>query len=197
MKLYKVGDKSKAICSHCKQMRAITFAERDVPLSSGKGTVKDVLVGACDVCDQVVSIPHQSVPRIKESIRNSRRPVEARIPRHLLDALGLACHDLGFGAESSQVVFRYYLRRVASKAKLRAQLPMLAASEEATGPASARFSAKLNDQMYELLQSIENSGGLTLSDVIKGLILQIKKDVLDDKVEEVRRDLREVMLLSA
>lgn len=196
MKLYKVGATSKAICSHCEQLRPITFAERDVPLSSRKGVVKDVLVGVCDVCDKVASIPQQSVPRIKESIRYSRHSVEARIPRHLLDALGLACHELGFGAESSPVLFRYYLRRVSSKATLRARLSSLAASEEARGPASARFSAKLNDDMFEMLRGIERTG-MSQSDVVKGLIMQMKKDVLDDKLEEVRRDLQEVMQLSA
>lgn len=68
MKMIEVGDKSKAICSRCSQMRAITFSERDVPPSSGKGTVRGVIVGVCDVCDDVVSIPHQSVPRIKEGL---------------------------------------------------------------------------------------------------------------------------------
>ncbi len=61
MKLYKVGDKSRAICPQCEQIRSPTFAERDVPLSSGTGMVHDVLVGVCDVCDTVVSVPQQSV----------------------------------------------------------------------------------------------------------------------------------------
>jgi hypothetical protein len=195
VKLYREGDSSKAICSHCGQLRPITFAERDVPLSSGKGVVRDVLVGVCKVCDEVVSIPQQSVPRIKESVHYSRHPLEARIPRHLLDALGLACHELGFGAESSALLFRYYLRRAGTKTRLRTRLPALAASDEAMGPANARFSAKLNDTLFTLLQEIERDG-IKQSDVVKALIVQIKKDILDDKREDVRKDLQNLMLLA-
>ncbi len=192
MKLYKEGDKSKAICSRCGQLRTTTFAERDVPLSSGTGVVRDVLVGVCDVCDEVVSIPQQSVPRVQESVRQARHSVEVRIPRHLHDALGLACHELGFGAESWQPLVRYYLRWAASKATLRKRLQALAASDEAVGKASARLSMKLNDSMYKLLQDIERDG-IKQSDVLKGLIVQIKKDVLDDKRADVRKELQQLM----
>jgi hypothetical protein len=58
------GDKSKAICSHCKKMVSTTFAYRDVPFSDGSGVVKNILVGVCDHCDLVVSIPAQSTPAI-------------------------------------------------------------------------------------------------------------------------------------
>jgi hypothetical protein len=67
MKLHNIGDKSQALCSFCKTRRTTTFAERDVPLSSGKGRVRDLLVAVCDTCDHVVAIPQQSVPRIKDS----------------------------------------------------------------------------------------------------------------------------------
>ncbi|MEY4512242.1 MAG: hypothetical protein RLZZ450_4364 [Pseudomonadota bacterium] len=195
MKLYKAGDKSKALCPQCEQLRRTTFAERDVPFSSGTGLVSDVLVGVCDTCDTVVSIPQQSVPRIKDVVRQARRSVEVRVPRQLLDALGLACHELGFGADSSPVVFRYYLKRIAGRSKLRARLASLAASEEAAGHASARFSAKLNDSMYALLQDIEQSG-ITQSDLVKAMLVLIKQDVLDEKRADVRRDLQSVMQIA-
>jgi hypothetical protein len=195
VKLYKVGDRSRAICSFCAQVRSITFRERDVPLSSGKGSVHDVLAGVCDHCDHVVSIPQQSVPRVKEAVVRSRHAVEARIPRQLHDALGLACHELGFGAESSSVLFRYYLRRVSATKALRSRLSVLAASEEAAGGATARFSAKLNSQMFELFKGLERSAKLNRADVVKGLIIQMKQDVLDEKLDDVRSDLQNVMQL--
>lgn len=87
MKLFRLSEKSKAICPFCEAMRTTTFKERDVPLKSGKGLVSDVLVGVCDSCDQVVAIPQQSAPRIGEALRAPRRALEARIPRHLDDAM--------------------------------------------------------------------------------------------------------------
>jgi hypothetical protein len=68
MKLYRVGEKSKAICERCREVRPTTFRERSVPLSSGKGSVPIVLVAVCDACDSVVSVPQQSVPRIQEVV---------------------------------------------------------------------------------------------------------------------------------
>ncbi|WP_408601591.1 hypothetical protein [Pseudomonas sp. PLMAX] len=66
MKLYQEGDKSRAICGHCETVVATTFMCRDVPFSDGKGIAKAILVGVCDTCSQVVSIPAQSTPAIQQ-----------------------------------------------------------------------------------------------------------------------------------
>ena len=71
MIFYKIGDKSKAICDSCQQVRTTTFQERDVPLSSGKDCAHDLLVAVCDHCDHIVAIPQQSVSRIQEPIPGS------------------------------------------------------------------------------------------------------------------------------
>jgi len=194
MKMLKVGDSSKAICSRCAQVRPVTFSERDVPLSSGKGTVREVLVGVCDVCDDIVSIPQQSVPRIKESLSAPLYALETRIPRHLLDVLGLACHTLGFDVQSSSALFRYYLLHSSTTLKLRSHIGRLAASDEAQGKANARFSAKLTSHMHKRLQLIETDG-ISKSDAVKGIIVKIKKDVLDDSGRSVRTKLQEVLEL--
>lgn len=197
MKLNKVGEKSKAICPFCKQLRTTTFVERDVPLSSGNGLVRDVLVAVCDNCNHVVAIPQQSVPRIKETVRYSRHPLETRIPRHLLDAIALACHELGFGPDSGAVLFRFYLQRVSRTASLRNRLPALAASAEAKGRATARFSAKLNDELYERLQELEKSSNLNKAAIVKGIIVQMKQDILDRQRPALQRDLKEILRLAA
>ena len=48
MKLYEEGEKSKAICHHCKQLVSTTFVRRDVPFSDGKGEVKNILAAVCE-----------------------------------------------------------------------------------------------------------------------------------------------------
>ncbi len=199
MKLYKVGEKSKAVCESCKQLRSTTFQERDVPLSSGKGMVPSVLVAVCNHCDQIVSIPQQSVPRIQETLRSSRHPLEARIPRHLLDALVLMCYELGGGASESKqtVLFRFYLRRVSKAKKLYGCLEALSQSEEAQGKADYRFSIKLNDELYKIFLKLEKDTLLNKAELVKGIIIQMKKDILDDKNKELRNDLKGVLLLAA
>lgn len=65
MKLFKEGDKSKAICSSCKGVVSTTFKYRDVPFSDRVGCAKNILVAVCDCCGQVVATPPQSTPDIR------------------------------------------------------------------------------------------------------------------------------------
>ena len=67
MRRYEPGDRSCAICATC-GLVGTTFSIRDVPLDDGSATVRDLLVGVCDTCGEVVSIPPQSV----EAIRRAR-----------------------------------------------------------------------------------------------------------------------------
>lgn len=198
MKLYKVGEKSKAICEQCGQIRATTFKERNVPLSSGKGSVPNVLVAVCDTCDSVVSIPQQSAPRIQEVIHTTRHPIEARIPRHLIDALILVCYDLGSATSESKqsVVFRYYLQRISQTKTLHAKIKVHLTTDEAAGKSDARFSIKLNDELYAIFVKLEKQTKLSKSELVKGIIVQMKMDVLDDKMKEPRDELKELLLLA-
>ena len=66
MKVLKVGDTQKAVCSECKSIKNAIFDLRDVPFSDGSGIVKNILVGVCESCDQVILTPHQSTPAIKK-----------------------------------------------------------------------------------------------------------------------------------
>ncbi len=198
MKLYKVGEKSKAICQECRQVRSTTFKERNVPLVSGKGTVPNVLVAICDACDSVVSIPQQSVPRIQEVIHSARHPIETRLPRHLIDALILACYELGASTNESKqtVVFRYYLQKVSKAKTLQSKLKCYLSTDDAEGKADARFSIKLNDTLYALFVKLEKQTKLKKSELVKCIIVQMKRDLLDDKKKEPREDLRELLLLA-
>ena len=68
MKIFKAGDSQKAICEYCRSLQNATFKLRDVPFSDGSGLVKNVLVGVCDKCDQVILLPHQSTPALKKQL---------------------------------------------------------------------------------------------------------------------------------
>lgn len=198
MKFYKVGEKSKAICPFCSKVCLTTFVERDVPLSSGKGMVPNVLAAICDECDRVVSIPQQSVPRIQEVVHYSRHPIEARIPRHLLDALVMSCYELGYGANEAKqtILFRYYLQKVCRAKGSYSRFSALLGSEEAQGKSSSRFSIKLNDDHYKIFLKLERDTKLNKAEVVKGIIMQMKKELLDDKNKILINDLREIMLLA-
>ncbi len=198
MRLYKMGENSKAICQFCNRVRPTTFKERDVPLSSGKGVVPNVLAAVCDDCDRVVSIPQQSVPRIQEVIHYSRHAIEARIPRHLQDALVMSCYELGYGANESKqtILFRYYLQKVSQMKGVHARFSTLLDSEEAQGKSSARFSIKLNDELNNIFLKLERDTKLNKAEVVKGIIVQMKRELLDKKHKGLLEDLREIMFLA-
>ncbi|OGQ87780.1 MAG: hypothetical protein A2289_13350 [Deltaproteobacteria bacterium RIFOXYA12_FULL_58_15] len=107
------------------------------------------------------------------------------------------CHELGFGPDCAAVLFRFYLQRVSETTGLRNRLPALAASVEAKGRATARFSARLNDELHERLQQLEKSSGLNKAAIVKGIIMQMKQDVLDNQRPALQRDLKEILRLAA
>jgi predicted DNA-binding protein len=78
----------------------------------------------------------------------------------------------------------------------RSKLRALAASSEAEGKSDARLSIKLNDELYEVFQGLVKDTGLNKANLTKGIILQMKKDLLDDKDHEMRESLREILLLA-
>jgi hypothetical protein len=197
MKLYKVGEKSKAVCPFCKGLQATTFCERDVPLESGKGTVKQVLVATCDSCDKVISVPHQSAPRIKDAIAKVRKPMSARIPRHLSDVLVLSSSFFGRPGndEIQLILFRYFLLRIASRKGLSAKIAELASSEEAEGRGSARLDIQLNSEQFESLEGLKKRTHLKDSEVARGVIVQMKHDILDHPKPAVVDALKQVVAL--
>jgi len=69
MSKWKEGDKlERAECDNCGKFTPVTFKYRDVPFEGNIGVVEDILVGVCDECDQVIVVPSQSSPKIKETL---------------------------------------------------------------------------------------------------------------------------------
>lgn len=193
MKLYKVGETSRAICPVCKSVRPTTFREHDVPLASGKGTVPNVLVAECDVCHSVVSIPQQSVPRIAEVRARERHTLEARVPPHLIDGVNLVSSQLGHASSAGPVIFRYYLRRISKAPK---RLQKLSVSADAQGAATARFSAKLSDDMRAILEQLMTTTRLKKADIVRGILAGIKQEVLDAPKSTARSELSEILAVA-
>ncbi|MGB0833255.1 MAG: hypothetical protein ACPGR2_01915 [Psychrobium sp.] len=71
MKKLKEGDTGQAICKDCSSLSNITYRVRNVPFSDGSGIVKNILVGVCNCCDRVISVPHQSTPEIKKEFEKT------------------------------------------------------------------------------------------------------------------------------
>jgi RNase P subunit RPR2 len=52
--MWKVGNKSRVICRHCKGLKDTTTMRR--PVKVGDQILNDILVGVCDTCDKIATI---------------------------------------------------------------------------------------------------------------------------------------------
>ena len=62
--MVKEGDTKKGICGDCEARVTIEYKIRDVKFVN-VDVYKDILVGVCPQCDEVCSLPAQSIPAVK------------------------------------------------------------------------------------------------------------------------------------
>lgn len=193
MKIFKVGDSQKAICENCRSLENATFKLRDVPFSDGSGLVKNVLVGVCDKCDQVSILPHQSTPVVKRQLEAQRKPIESRLPAHMVDILNLATLELGGSTDFVQNLMKFYIHKLASDEKSAKTIARFLESELATGKAEKRLSLK-GRQIYADIEILKTTSRISnTTDLIKSVILKINDDVLVKKEPKSSRQLKDIM----
>jgi len=181
MNIWKVDDKSKAACANCGAFVDVTYALRDVPLSDESDIVKDVLVGVCDRCDSVCLLPHQSVPKVTRTMDRQRKPVDSRVPAHMLDILNCASRQVGGSADFVPQLIKYYLHALAKKDISSTYLVRYLQSDLASGKAQKRISLK-GKYVFEDIEKLKAQAKLdSTSDLIRSVILKINDDILQKK----------------
>jgi len=193
MKIFKVGDRSKAMCSYCKKMVETTFAVKNVPVSHGKGSVSGVLAGVCNKCKKVISIPQQSAPRVREQLGTKDYSIEARIPQHLDDILLLVGDKLGAEAcdRFQATVIKYYIDKLAGDSNLK-RIKKYLKSDLATGKQTSRVSLKVSKSIHEEFHRILDHTGASKSDLIRAIALMAKDEILDKDESTAVTDLRKI-----
>lgn len=203
-RLYLEGDKSQAICAHCKEIVATTFQRRDVPFSDGKGCARDILVSVCDHCDSVVAIPAQSTPAIREARSKATRPLEANLPAVYLDMLDLAAYaiDSNSTTDFRKTLLTLYLHRFASgeyskEALVAAHEVVKAQYKDRRGAARRRLSMKVTPIIASDLQTLLDETELSQTELLKSVIYHIQSDVLGGKKPKLVRELNTLSAISA
>ncbi len=189
MHLYREGDRSEAICHACEKRVTTTFAVRAVHLAETGLDVPDVLAAVCDECGGVAAIPAQWAPRLKEAReRRKAEELEARIPSHLDDVVHLLSdHFAAAVASFRPSLLRFYLREVASDADLADRVKVLAGSELAQGRARARVSLRAPEGLLRDVRGRARQAGIASdADLIRGILLAAKEDVLEGGAPERR-----------
>ncbi len=183
MKILKVGDTKKAICTQCQSLQKVTFQLRDIPFSDNSGVVKNVLVGICDHCDSIAILPHQSTPAVKRQLAVQRKSLESRIPAHMIDILNLASDTLGGGTDFSPSIMKFYIHSLANNDISAKDISNYLETDLAKGKAQKRISIKGCYLSEELSHLKEITQIKTTASLIKSIILKINDDLLVHKRE--------------
>lgn len=199
MKFYIEGEKSKAVCEHCKELVNTTFKVRNVPMSDGSGTVKGLLVSVCDTCDKIVAFPHQSSIKIKEfKEQQTLNSIEARIPFHFSDILYTACTTINSSVAASSLgpsVFRYYVHHLSKDKRRFKKLHKYMESDLFKGISNNRFSIKLNESIMKDFNWLQEETKLNKSNLLKSIILLINDDINNKKYPKNIEKLKDLSIL--
>lgn len=186
MKLFHAGEHSKAICETCGKVQTTTFMYRDVPFSDTPGMAKDILVGVCNGCDQVLSIPAQSTAAIRSAKLRATESIEALLPAAYVEALDLACHaiDPTASLDLRKRVLLFYVHQFAVGAMDIARLKKgRALSNQATTQHShavrKRLSFKVSKAMSDEFAQVVAKTEMKKTDVLRSLVAEIKYDIVD------------------
>ncbi len=204
MKVYKAGEKSKAICEDCGALVSTTFAYRDVPFDDGKGEVKDVLASVCDQCDRVVALPAQSTPAVRRAREIADVPLEVMLSAPDMELLDLATWriDPESCSRLRKPLLAYYIHllsgdpvavaRLQAKASMRR--PKLSKSVKIP---KRRLSVKFAAKTDASIQALMKASGLNKSLLIRGIVHEIEDDLIrPDKPKDLQK-LREIAMVVA
>jgi hypothetical protein len=172
MKLWREGERSRAVCESCGRLVTTRFERRTVDLEDPEVSVPEVLVAICQVCGEIVAIPHQSTPRLQEARRGITPRREVRVPPLLNDALGLIAGRFSVRAEDfGGLVIRYYLQRIGREPETAGRIKAFASSPLAQGKTTGRISLRLADSAWEDAWKAARGAGLrTKSEVFRGIL---------------------------
>lgn len=194
MRILRQGDKGLAICQECRKRVATTYQYRTVHLEKTRVDVPDVLVGMCDECGKVVSIPAQSTPKLKEARDAKEATINARIPKHLDDVLHLIADRYSASSRAfCSVLFRYYLNQVVHSEPFARRVGRLSRQELAKGKADARVSLRLSEELWKDAWEVAREAGVrNRSDLLKGVIIAAMEDSTTDRAPARRKVLEEI-----
>jgi hypothetical protein len=185
--LAKAGDRAELGCPHCKRFVGTHLQARTYPETGSGIVVPGVLVHTCDDCGAIVAIPAQSTPRIREMrVPTKEEQLEARIPTHLEDVMYMLAHDFQTSVQAFRpAVLRFYLGELLKDPALPERVRLLAGSDLADAPARARVSLRVPAELLAAARAQARAAGIAKdSDLVRGLLLAAKEDVLDGRHEE-------------
>lgn len=202
MKLYHAGECSKGICETCADVVSTTFRYCDVPFEDQTGMAKDILVAVCDRCGGVVSIPAQSLPALRRARPVAEIPLEVQVPAPDLEVLDAAVTLVARHASPRhrKAILAFFMNRMSrdpeSIQKLKNWKAVVGKNASAS-PAGVRIpqkrlSFKLSPESDLCLRNLVERSGLRRTEVIRGVLSQIRHEVVEPSNPPILQQLREM-----
>ncbi len=201
-KFYEPGDKSQAICPHCKGLVATTFAYRNVAFNDGSGFVPNVLVSVCDHCDANLAIPAQSTPAIRRARESASIPLEVNLRAPELEILDTAAYEIDQDATSRfrKPLIAYYLQRLQADATLletaRHDFPIWMEERKSIYARCSipkrRLSFKVTPRTQALMVELQEKTGWQKTSLVRIVVMLVKRDFISQPSPEALSDLRQV-----
>jgi len=180
MRILRAGDRGKAVSPE-RGLVPIVYEYRTVHLQQSGVDVPNVLVGVCPDTGEVLTIPAQSAPKLKEARAATKvETCQIRIPRQLHDILWvLADHYHADTSKFCPALIRFYLAEAVQRPRLAARLARLATMPLAHEGPKSRFTIRAQSSLLKKIDQLaEGFHGVTRSDLIRGAIVAAKQDVL-------------------
>jgi hypothetical protein len=174
-------------CPHCKTWTDSQMKVRTHHLDQSGIDVPGVLLIVCERCDNIAAIPAQSSARVREAwMPFKEEQLEARIPTHLEDVIYLIAWEFHAPLQAFRpAVLRFYLGEMTRDPQLPERVHLLAESDLADAPARARVSLRVPAELLAAAREQACAAGIAKdSDLIRGLLLAAKEDVLDGRHPE-------------
>ncbi len=179
MKILKEGHQERTFCPLCKRNVVMRF-EYWFYQSLGRKEEERIMVGACLNCGGIITIPIQSLPRIKKLRERKDRSIQARVPNQLLDVLHIVASR--FAASNDVFIaalLRTYLKEFTDDYAFSQRVVLLIDHDLAQGRGDSRIAIRLRSGLlYETFEVMHDLDMDSLSMIIRGLILAAYEDVV-------------------
>jgi hypothetical protein len=196
MKILREGDTGVALAPGRGKV-PVVYRYQDYDLDSGV-RVKNVLLGIDPETGEVLTVPAQSTAKIKAARSAKDQTVEARISAELQDVIALiAAHFETSPQRVGPAVVRYYIGKASDSPRLERRLKRLSTSTLAQLQKRVAWKVRMRPEYASWLAEVTSADEtVTPSDILRGILVAAKEDVLDQAADSPRKSELEAAALA-
>jgi hypothetical protein len=199
IKIYKAKDKIKGVCSKCDKVVTGTLRNEDYQYKNVK--IPGILQLFCDKCGNYIGKPYQSSVRIhKYVVDNKEKDVSVRVPGHLVDILYLIGKKLKLAPEPNGVwkaISKLYVVQMKDTRikDISRHYQAWLKDDLSSGKASFKLSCRMDINTYNTFNNWSKQIHMTKSNLMRGVIVGAKYDILDEDKSHALKDFEKVVHL--